>query len=76
MGKWGPLNKKAQSSGQRVGLGLLREEQIRGEGQVPGDQAQRKPEPNVGAQGRPMLPGTQDEESAKETGEILAMSLE
>lgn len=76
MGKWVQLNKKAQSSGQRVGLGLLWDQQIRGEGQVAGDQAQRKPEPDVGAQGRPMLPGPQDEEPAKETGETLAMSLE
>lgn len=46
-----------------------------GEGKITGCQVQRKPVPDFGAQGPPLPPGQEDEDSAKGTGEILAMRL-
>ena len=79
-GKRGQLNRKAQSLGERVRLGVLGNKQTSGKkGRSLAIKYRQSPSrtlepraPRYGAQGPPILLGQEDQDSAKETGEILA----
>ena len=64
--------KSPESGGEGATGGFGKQANFWEEGKIAGDQVPRKPEPDFGAQGPPILPGQEDQDSAKETGEILA----